>query len=83
MVFRAILTPETVFPVAIEPIEMPCPPVQVMSSMVIVLPELMATQSSWFLTIHLDTVTDDALMSNPSVLWPRAPASPAAVDDNY
>jgi hypothetical protein len=77
-VLRAIVTPETVFPVAMEPIDMPWPPEHVESSMTIVLPELMATQSSWFLTVHLETVTEDALMSKPSVLWPRAPASPAA-----
>jgi hypothetical protein len=83
MVLRAIVTPETVLPVAMEPIEIPWPPEQVESSMTIVLPELMATQSSWFLTVHLETVTEDALMSKPSVLWPRAPASPAAVSYNY
>lgn len=74
-VFPANVTPETVLPEAMEPIDMPMrctawdyetssrssashhvpwPPEQVLSSNTMVEPELMAMQSSWFLTTIQD-----------------------------
>ena len=51
-VLPVICTPETVLSEEIDPIEIPCPPEQVLSLKTIVDPLLIAKQSSWFLTVH-------------------------------
>jgi hypothetical protein len=78
MVFLAILTFETDLSDAIEPIEIPWLPIQVESSITMPVPEFIATQSSWLLTVHAEMVTSEAETSNPSVFAPRPPALPAA-----
>ncbi|CAK5263182.1 unnamed protein product [Mycena citricolor] len=53
---------------------------EVVSSTMMLSPELTATQSSWLMTVHWEIVTPDALTSNPSVLWPRAAPAAASID---
>jgi hypothetical protein len=44
----------------------------------IVVPELIAKQSSWFFTTAPEIViSEEEPISKPSVLWPREPVSPA------
>lgn len=62
------------------PIERPWPPEQVPPVKVMEVPELMARQSSWFWMLAPVMVTPvEDPTSKASVLWPRAPESPAVL----
>lgn len=64
-VFPEIVTPETVLPVAIEPMEIPCPPEQKLFSKTMLVPELIATLGE---VVSIDTVSG-ALTSFHQSSW--------------
>lgn len=51
-----MMIPETVAPEEIEPIEMPCPPEQVLPVKTMLDPLLVVKQSSWFFTLLFSIV---------------------------
>lgn len=79
MLLFSMMTPLTVLSERppTEPMLRPWPPEQVPPMKWMLVPELMARQSSWFLTLALEMVIPLELpTSNASVLWPP-PESPA------
>lgn len=61
-----------------EPIERPCPPEQLPPVKMMLVPELIAKQSSWFMTVAPEMVMEsEEPTSKASVLCPKSPSSPA------